>query len=101
MIRNETYEHSIRLTVKKIGPNHGAVGKPPVVYRFSLPNDTIPKGCQITNGRACTDILQVVPNGPILAPFPKLEEHVRILIRTGEKFVLVLLIELSGNGVVD
>jgi hypothetical protein len=89
------------LTVEEICPDYGAVGETPVVDWLALPNDAISKGCQIANGRARADILQVLPNGPALALCPELEEQLRIFVRAGEEFVLVLLVELPCNGIVD
>jgi hypothetical protein len=89
------------LTVEEICPDYGAVGETPIVNWLALPDEAISKGCQIANGRARADILQVLPNGPTLAPCPELEKQLRIHVRAREEFVLVLLVELPRNGIVD
>lgn len=89
------------LTVEEVDPDHGAVGDTPIVDRLALSNDAIPKRCQVTNGRTRADVLQEVADGTTLAPFPKLEKQFRTLVPVGKEFVLVLLVEPSGDGVVD
>ena len=89
------------LTVEEVDPDHGAVGDTPIVDRFAFSNDAIPKRCQVTNGRTRADVLQEVADGTALAPFPKLEKQFRTVFRVGKEFTLVLLVEPSGDGVVD
>ena len=89
------------LTVEEVDPDHGAVGDTPIVDRFALSNDAIPKRCQVTNGRTRADVLQEVADGTTLTPFPKLEKQFRTLFRVGKEFAPVLLVESSSDGIVD
>lgn len=90
-----------KLTIEEIEPNHSAIRETPIVNWFTLSNDAVPKGCQITDGRARADELQELANGPLLAPLSKLKKQVRTLVRVGIELVFVLFVEPSSDGVVD
>ena len=98
---NGTIKRSEELTVKEIESKYGAIRDPPEVNRFILPHKRISQRDEISNGRTCSEVFQVRPNGSVLATpreIPKLAfGHVGL----GVQFVEVSFVEPSGDGLVD
>jgi hypothetical protein len=89
-----------KLTVEKIEPKYGTIGKSPVVNRFTRTHNGISQGDEVTNGGTRPQVLQVWSRGTVHTTFGEILVLLFGRIYPGIQFIEVSLVELSRNGLV-